>query len=147
VTLHKRCDGLLQANASVTVIAMIEDPEAIDVIDGIVSVEGLDEIFIGRGDLTVAMGANGPTDPWVRSAAGGIIAAGREVRECICIMVDTVKEAADWRSLGADSFIVASDQGFMREAAGRTRTEFAALVGARCPRGEVEISAEIPIAR
>ena len=40
---------------TVTVIAMIEDPEALDDIDAIVAVDGLDGFFIGRGDLTVAL--------------------------------------------------------------------------------------------
>jgi 2-keto-3-deoxy-L-rhamnonate aldolase RhmA len=134
-----------QADASVTVIAMIEDPEALGVIDELVSVEGLDGIFIGRGDLTVAMCANGPTDQCVRSAAERIIAAGRKVGKTVCIMVGNAKEAADWHSLGANSFVVASDQGFMRQAAARTRTEFSELVGARCRHGQVGTTAEIPI--
>jgi 2-keto-3-deoxy-L-rhamnonate aldolase RhmA len=85
---------------------------------------------------TVAMCANGPTDQCVRSAAERIIAAGRKVGKPVCIMVGNAKEAADWHSLGANSFIVASDQGFMRQAAARTRTEFSELVGARCRHGQ-----------
>ena len=106
---------------------MIEDPEALEVIDDIVAVEGLDGVFIGRGDLTVAMGANGTADPRVRAATEKIIAATRKARKPVCIMVADAKEAADWRALGASAFIVASDQGFMRQAASRTRAEFSAL--------------------
>jgi staphyloferrin B biosynthesis citrate synthase len=123
-------DHVDKADASVTVVAMIEDPEALDVIDDIVAVEGLDGVFIGRGDLTVAMGASGTADPRVRAAAEHIAAAARVVGKPVCIMVADAKEAQDWRSLGASAFIVASDQGFMRKAAARTRTEFSALVGA-----------------
>ena len=137
-------DHVEHADASVTVIAMIEDPEALDVIDEIISIEGLDGIFIGRGDLTVAMRANGPTDQRVRSATERIIAAAHKVRKPVCILVGNAKEAADWRSLGANSFIVASDQGFMRQAAARTRTEFSELVVAACRHGQVGTTAEIP---
>lgn len=118
------------ADASVSVLAMIEDPEALEIIDEIVSVVGLDGVFIGRGDLTVAMRASGPADPRVRSVTERIIAAGRKAGKPVVIMVGDAKEAAEWRSLGVNCFIVASDQGFMRQAAGRTRTEFRELAGA-----------------
>ena len=140
-------DHVEQADASVTAIAMIEDPEALDEIDEIVAVEGLDGIFIGRGDLTVAMRANGATDQRVRSAEERIIVAACKVGKPVCILVGNAKEAADWRSLGANSFIVASDQGFMRQAASRTRTEFSELVGVEHRHGKVRTTAEIPIAR
>jgi hypothetical protein len=97
-----------------------------------------------RGDLTVAMRADGPTDQRVRSAAERIIAAARKVRKPVCILVGNAKETADWRSLGANSIIVASDQGFMRQAAARTRTEFSELVGAECRHWQVGTAAEIP---
>uniref|UniRef100_UPI0031012C1E HpcH/HpaI aldolase family protein n=1 Tax=Neorhizobium sp. EC2-8 TaxID=3129230 RepID=UPI0031012C1E len=44
----------------IAVLAMIEDREAIDAIEDILAVEGLDGIFIGRGDLTVSLERNRP---------------------------------------------------------------------------------------
>lgn len=35
---------------------MLEDPEALDHIDDIVAVDGMDAFFLGRSDLTVALG-------------------------------------------------------------------------------------------
>ena len=64
-------------DASVCVIAMIEDPEALDEIDAIVATEGLHGFFIGRGDLTVAYGAPGPDAPVIRAAVERICAAAR----------------------------------------------------------------------
>ena len=120
-------DHVDAADASVTVVAMIEDPEALDIIDDIVAVDGLDGVFIGRGDLTVAMGASGSADPKVQSAAERIIAAARRAGKSACIMVADAKEAQSWRALGASAFIVASDQGFMRQAAAKARSDFTAL--------------------
>jgi staphyloferrin B biosynthesis citrate synthase len=122
-------DHVDSADASVTVIAMIEDPEALGIIDDIVAVDGLDGVFIGRGDLTVAMGASDTADPRVRAAAERVIRAARKASKPVCIMVVDAMEAQDWRSLGASAFIVASDQSFMRQAASRTRAEFTALNG------------------
>lgn len=114
-------------DAETTVIAMIEDPEALDVIDEIVAVEGLDGFFIGRGDLTVALQATGLADPGVRAAAEKILAAARKVNKPVCLMVASASEAAEWRALGANAFIVSSDQGFMRAMALKTRADFDAL--------------------
>lgn len=116
-----------RADASVTVIAMIEDPEALDVLDDILAVEGLDGVFIGRGDLTVALRATGPSDPRIQAAAEHITVAARKAGKPVCLMVADAAEAAAWRALGATSFIVSSDQGFMRQAAGRTRAAFSEL--------------------
>lgn len=114
-------------DAETAVIAMIEDPEALDDIDAIVSVEGLDGFFIGRGDLTVALQATGLADPKVRAAAEKILSAARKVGKPVCLMVASATEAAEWRALGASAFIVSSDQGFMRTAALKTRADFDAL--------------------
>lgn len=122
-------DHVDRADAGVTVVAMIEDPGALEEIDAIVSVDGLDGVFIGRGDLTVAMHATGLSDPRIRSTTELIISAARRAGKPACIMVADAKEAADWRALGATAFIVASDQAFMRQAALRARTDFAALAG------------------
>lgn len=114
-------------DAETTVIAMIEDPEALDDIDAIVAVEGLDGFFIGRGDLTVALQATGLADPRVRAAAEKILSAARKVGKPVCLMVASAAEAAEWRALGASAFIVSSDQGFLRTAALKTRADFDAL--------------------
>jgi 2-keto-3-deoxy-L-rhamnonate aldolase RhmA len=114
-------------DAETTVIAMIEDPEALDVLDEILAVEGLDGVFIGRGDLTVAFGATGLADPVVKSAAEKITAAARKAGKPVCLMVANAAEAAEWRKLGASAFIVSSDQGFMRAAAAKMHADFTAL--------------------
>ena len=119
-------------DAAVTVIAMIEDPEALEDIDAILSVEGLDGAFIGRGDLTIALGAPGLDSAPVRAATEKIIKAARAIGKPICIMVASIAEAEIFRALGASAFIVSSDQGFMRQAAGKVATDFAAL---RTPKG------------
>ncbi len=46
-------DILDDAAASTTVVIQVEDPSALDVIDDIVQVEGIDAVLIGRADLAV----------------------------------------------------------------------------------------------
>ncbi len=114
-------------DASVCVIAMIEDPEALDEIDAIVATEGLHGFFIGRGDLTVAYGAPGPDAPVIRAAVERICAAARAVGKPVCVMVASASEAEGFQKLGASAFIVASDQAFMRQAATKALQGFDGL--------------------
>lgn len=105
------------------IIAMIEDPDALDDIDAIVETDGLHGFFIGRGDLTVALGASSSKAPAVTDAVAKVVAAAQRVRKPVCVMVGAAAEVPDFARLGATSFIVASDQMFMRRAAAAALAE------------------------
>lgn len=115
------------ADAETTVVAQIEDPEALDEIDAIAAVEGIDALFIGRGDLSVAMGAKSSDAPEVRSAVERIGKAARTANKPVSVFVGGQAEAAWLRDQGATAFVVASDQSFMRKAAGQALAEIRAL--------------------
>lgn len=114
-------------DAEVAVLAMIEDPEALTCLDAILATPGLDGCFIGRGDLTVALGAKGLDSPETQAATEAILAAARKAGKPACIMVASAAEAEGWRRLGASAFIVSSDQGFLRAAAVKVAGDFAPL--------------------
>ena len=114
-------------DAEVAVLAMIEDVEALSCLPEIMSVDGLDGVFIGRGDLTVAMGATGLDSPDVQKAAEAILSAARAGGKSVCLMVANADEAAAWARRGASAFIVSSDQGLLRSAASKTATDFASM--------------------
>ena len=114
-------------DAAVTVIAMIEDPEALECLDAILATPDLDGAFIGRGDLTVALGAATLNAPETQAATEKILAAARRAGKPVCIMVASAAEAQEWMKLGASAFIVSSDQGFLRQAAARTVADFVPL--------------------
>jgi staphyloferrin B biosynthesis citrate synthase len=116
------------ADQSVVAMAMIEDPEALDQLDSILSTPGLDAAFIGRGDLTVALGARSPSAPEVRSAVERITSAGKAAGKPLCAHVsDLASDEARWlRGLGVTAFIVASDQGLLRRAGAQTVADFEA---------------------
>jgi staphyloferrin B biosynthesis citrate synthase len=115
------------ADAEVTVIAMIEDPEALDAIEAIAEVDGIHGFFIGRGDLTVALGAPAMDAPEILEAVKRIASAAQVAGKPICMMAANAAEAASFQELGATSFIVSSDQGLMRQAASRILADFAPL--------------------
>ncbi|MGF6933586.1 2-keto-3-deoxy-L-rhamnonate aldolase RhmA [Paraburkholderia sp. UCT70] len=106
-----------EADETVTVIAMIEDPPAVDQIDEILSIEGLDGIFIGRGDLAVALGDREPGTPRVNAATHRVIEAARRLRKPVCLLATDAHEALEFHTLGVSAFVISSDQGFMRSAA------------------------------
>jgi 2-keto-3-deoxy-L-rhamnonate aldolase RhmA len=117
-----------EQDASVCAIAMIEDPEALDAIDAIAAVDGIHGLFIGRGDLTVALGAKSSSDTPVKDAVTRIIAAAKKAAKPVCVMTATAAEAKEFAALGASAFIISSDQGQMRRAAAQTLADFKTLV-------------------
>lgn len=118
------CDALT------TVIAMIEDPAAIADVDAIASVPGLDALFIGRGDLTIALGAAGPQDDIIKQAVERITDSARRHDKPVLVHAGRIDPAEfQWlRSLGVSGFIVSSDQGLMRAAAVDVLQQFRAQV-------------------
>ncbi|MCA0316504.1 MAG: aldolase [Proteobacteria bacterium] len=121
---RKMWDHVSASDAETTVIAMIEDPHALPEIEAIVGVEGIDGVFIGRGDLTVAFGAPNRDAPVIQEAVDTIIRAASAAGKPICVMVDGIAEAKAFHERGATAFIVSSDQGLMRKAAAQARADF-----------------------
>jgi 2-keto-3-deoxy-L-rhamnonate aldolase RhmA len=67
------------ADENVMVIVIIETKQAIDNIDAIASVPGVDVLFIGANDLSFSLGKGGSTtDPVVEEAVSKVLAAGRK---------------------------------------------------------------------
>jgi len=104
-------------DAQTVFVAQIEDPVALDEIDAIAAVEGVDSLFIGRGDLTAAFGDESKDPPEVRRAVERIAAAARKANKPISVYVGNAAEAAWLSTLGASVFVLSSDQGFLRQAA------------------------------
>lgn len=115
----KMWEYIASADAATTVVAQIEDPEALDEIDAIAATEGIDALFIGRGDLTAAMGAPSNDAPQIRDAVDRIAAAAKRAGKPVMVFVGGMKEAEWLRAVGATAFVYSSDQGLMKQAAGK----------------------------
>jgi 4-hydroxy-2-oxoheptanedioate aldolase len=78
--LYGGADYPTQANDTIVRFAMIETAQALDNLDAILSVEGLDAIYIGPSDLSLALGCK-PTfddvDPPVAQAIDHIVARAK----------------------------------------------------------------------
>lgn len=106
------------------VIAMLEDPQALDDADAIASVPGIDAFFLGRGDLTVAMGESSTDAEPVQRAVRRFVEAVRLVNKPLCAFVGKSSEIPALRALGITAFIVSSDQGLLRQAAAAELSQF-----------------------
>ena len=123
----KMWDYIAAADAATTVVAQIEDPEALDEIDAIAATDGIDALFIGRGDLTAALGAPTNDAPVIRDAVDRIAAAAKCAGKPVMVFVGGMKEAEWLRSIGATAFVHSSDQGMMKQAAGKALADLRAL--------------------
>ena len=116
-------DHLRLSAAHTTVIAQIEDAEALDEIDAIAAVEGVDALFVGRIDLTISLGCSSPDDPRVVDAVETIVAACRRAGRPVGMFVSRPSDVAHWRVKGASLFLLASDHAFILSGAMRLRSD------------------------
>ena len=117
-------DHLTSSAAETTVIAQIEDLEALEAIDDIAAVPGIDCLFIGRIDLTVAMGAASPAAPEVVEAVEAVCAAGQRHNRRVGMFVGALDELPRWIDAGATLFLLQSDHSFLLDGAKRLRQTF-----------------------
>lgn len=113
---------LASTPAEVSVIAQIEDVEALDEIDQIAQVEGIDALFIGRADLTVALGETNMKAPVVLDAVNRIMEACQKANRAVGMFVGDLSEVPDWRAKGASLFLLGSDHSMMLQGAAAMRS-------------------------
>ena len=123
----KLADHIAASAETVTVIAQIEDREALDEIDGIAATEGIDALFIGLADLTISLGETDSSAPAVARAAERIAGAALAADKPVCMVAADGVEAASFQRLGASVFVVLSDQGYLRQGAMQAVSDFANL--------------------
>ncbi len=70
--LYGGADYFQHANDTIVTFAMIETAQALDNLDSILSVEGLDAIYIGPSDLSIALGCKPAFDELEPKAAQAV---------------------------------------------------------------------------
>lgn len=101
-----------ELNRKTTVVAMLEGPEAIENVEAIASVEGVDILFIGTNDLCAQLGIDGQFDhPRVREAYARTIEVARRLGKHVgvgglsgqpALLSEFVKLGARYVSAGSD---------------------------------------------
>lgn len=115
------------------VIAQIEDPEAVDAVEAIAAVPGLDGLFLGPADLSVAHGETATGGPALEAALPRVGAAARAHGLVYASFVRDVAGAEAWRTHGMQMFFVASEHGWIRSSARAVADGVHALEGS--PKG------------
>lgn len=110
------------------VIAQIEDAAALDNLDSLLAVPGIDAFFVGRADLTVSLGFDNPAEGAVVEAVELICRKGAEAGRTIGMFTGDLGELPHWLDRGASLFLLGSDHGFLlsgaAELTGRVRRAF-----------------------
>lgn len=118
---------IAHGDAITTVIAQIEDPSALSCVHEIAKLDGIDALFVGRGDLAAAMGEASSDAAPVRAASATIADAARQAGKPVLFFVGSLADATAMRALGGTGFVFSSDQGLMRQAAAKALGELHSL--------------------
>ena len=130
---------LASANGLIQAIAMIETAEALDALDDILAVEGVDGVFVGPADLSIALSRGAKWEPHGRAvleAAGRVVARARAHGKYAGMFCYDGADAAGMAALGFKLCSVGSDGSFLRAAAA---AELASARGRTAP-GKVQKS-------
>jgi 2-keto-3-deoxy-L-rhamnonate aldolase RhmA len=110
----------VHANTQVSVIVQIETPTALENLEAIAAVPGVDALFLGPGDLSGALGVPGQTGhPQVTAAMEDAARRARAAGVRIGTVMGAVEQVAHFRAAGYHFVGLASDLGlYMRACTG-----------------------------
>lgn len=100
-----------QANRNRFVIVQIEDPEAVDEIDGICEVPGIDMIFFGPGDYSHRLGISGQIDHPEVCRVRELVAKKAHEHGIFAGTVAGIGNAREYLDMGYDFLNLGSDVG------------------------------------
>ena len=105
---------LVRANQQVLVAIQIESREALDALPEIASVEGIDMLFVGPGDLSVSLGVPGSLDnELVRQGTYKTLKIATATGMSAGVFVADEAQARRWLLDGFTFVVVSSDVGFL----------------------------------
>ena len=127
-------DYYAEANRRVGVIVQLETTAAVDALEAIAKVPGVDALFLGPGDLSGNLGVPGQTN---HAKVKAVMAdAARRARAAGCkvgTVGGTAEVVREYRAMGYDFVAVASDLGMLVRAAGGLVKELSDAPAAAAP--------------
>jgi 2-keto-3-deoxy-L-rhamnonate aldolase RhmA len=122
------------ANQQVGVIIQLETPQAVEQLEAIAAVDGVDALFLGPADLSGAMGHPGnTTHPAVMALMNDAVQRCKAVGKPVGTVGGTAEVVAQYRAAGFDYLAIASDLGMLMRAAQ------AAVAALRPPAGAEQV--------
>jgi 4-hydroxy-2-oxoheptanedioate aldolase len=110
---------LRDANDNIVTIAMIETQEAMDNVDAIAAVPGIDVLFVGPSDLSITLTKGAELDPHskiVEAANDKVLAACKKAGKFAGLYCATAERAVEVSKRGFRFCAVGNDLGFIRAA-------------------------------
>jgi 2-keto-3-deoxy-L-rhamnonate aldolase RhmA len=107
----------IRAGNDILIIAQIESAEAVDAVEEILAVDGINGVFVGRADLALTLGHDTTAHDDVRKATQKVLQAAVAAGKIAGMAVASRKEADAFAAEGADWFVVGSDLSLLRQAA------------------------------
>lgn len=109
--------AVTEASRHTLVVAMIEDGAALDALDEISAVPGIDILLEGAADLSQALGVPWQTrHPLVRDAVVCIADAARRHGKVFCALPRTPEDTTFWHEQGTRMLLLGDDRGITRRA-------------------------------
>lgn len=108
---------LRDANAATVTLAMIETREAMENLDAIAATPGIDILFVGPSDLSIALTGGAELDPHsgaVETALDQIVAAARKAGKIAGLYCANAERAVAYAKRGIRFLAVGSDLAFLR---------------------------------
>ena len=106
-----------KSNDYTAVILQVEGKEGMDNIDEILSVPGIDVLFIGPYDLSASLGIPGQVEhPLVMEAMQKVLAAADKAHVALGFFCDDVKTAIKWKKMGIRYLSFSADVSMILDA-------------------------------
>jgi 2-keto-3-deoxy-L-rhamnonate aldolase RhmA len=125
-------DAIANARRNTLGVAQIESPEAVEEVERIATVDGIDVVFVGPSDLTFAMGRfRAFDDPGYRAAVDRVVTAARDAGKAAGIFLASPEAIPQAVADGFRMIAVASDSTYLLQAARASVAAGAAALAAR----------------
>ena len=113
----KTLDFMKEANEHTLIVAQIETREAIENVDSILSVEGIDVGLIGPNDLSISLGIPDQMGSEVLTKAiDKVVEMAKKKGKATGIHIGNIEALKKWRSKGMTVLAYSTDIGFMYNA-------------------------------
>lgn len=119
-------DVLAQDDETI-VVAQIEEPEGVEIVEQIAALPGIDALFAGPADLTVSYGHSALGSADLDRALARIGAAAQAAGKGYATWVPDPKAAAGWAHHGIKIWVLSSDHALLLSAARAAVAGMAAL--------------------
>lgn len=113
------------ANDNICVIVQIESHKAVDHIDAILAVDGIDAVFVGPSDLAASYGHLGnPNHPDVQQAIAHVFERAQAAGKSSGILATAQSDAERYLAMGCRVVAVCADLGLLKAGAQAVRQHF-----------------------